>query len=146
METKFNFKSAVCTSREQSERLLALGLKPETADMAYKTIGKVVDMGEVRWMYQHNPSVVYKGIMTEEDIPAWSMHRLIEMMPESIEHKVYGTLWRTIYANDVFYTDWKDNTPVARTLDLYEHLIFYIEWLIKEGYFNKQYLEEYGCC
>lgn len=33
MDTKFNFKSAVCTSREQSEKLLALGLKPETADM-----------------------------------------------------------------------------------------------------------------
>lgn len=27
METKFNFKSAICTSRSQSEKLLALGLK-----------------------------------------------------------------------------------------------------------------------
>ena len=26
------FKSKICTTREQSERLLALGLKPETAD------------------------------------------------------------------------------------------------------------------
>ena len=29
------FKSKICTTREQSERLLALGLKPETADMVY---------------------------------------------------------------------------------------------------------------
>ena len=29
----FNFKSQICTTREQSERLLALGLKKETADM-----------------------------------------------------------------------------------------------------------------
>ena len=36
METKFNFKSQVCTDRFQSERLLALGLKKETADMCYK--------------------------------------------------------------------------------------------------------------
>ena len=34
METKFNFNSAICTSKEQSERLLALGLKKDTADMA----------------------------------------------------------------------------------------------------------------
>ena len=27
------FNSQICTSREQSERLLALGLKKETADM-----------------------------------------------------------------------------------------------------------------
>ena len=33
METKFNFNSQICTTREQSERLLALGLKKETADM-----------------------------------------------------------------------------------------------------------------
>lgn len=33
METNLKFNSAICTSREQSERLLALGLKKETADM-----------------------------------------------------------------------------------------------------------------
>ena len=35
METKFNFKSQTCTDRNQSERLLALGLKKETADMCW---------------------------------------------------------------------------------------------------------------
>ena len=40
METKFNFKSAVCTSRSQSERLLALGLKKETADMTYQYLNQ----------------------------------------------------------------------------------------------------------
>lgn len=29
------FKSQICTTREQSKRLLALGLKPGTADMVY---------------------------------------------------------------------------------------------------------------
>lgn len=29
------FNTQVCTTREQSERLLALGLKKETADMVY---------------------------------------------------------------------------------------------------------------
>ena len=29
------FNSQICTTKEQSERLLALGLKKETADMYY---------------------------------------------------------------------------------------------------------------
>ena len=33
------FNSQICTTREQSERLLALGLKKETADMVYQAIG-----------------------------------------------------------------------------------------------------------
>lgn len=28
-----NFKSQICTTREQSKRLLSLGLQPKTADM-----------------------------------------------------------------------------------------------------------------
>ena len=34
MEMKFN--SQICTTREQSERLIALGLKKETADMTWE--------------------------------------------------------------------------------------------------------------
>ena len=30
------FNSQICTTKEQSERLLALGLKKETADLAYE--------------------------------------------------------------------------------------------------------------
>lgn len=33
MKTKFNFNSQICTTREYSERLLALGINKETADM-----------------------------------------------------------------------------------------------------------------
>ena len=36
--SEFNFKSSVCTSIEQSERLLALGLKKETADMYLQSV------------------------------------------------------------------------------------------------------------
>lgn len=33
--SKFNFNSKPCTSREQSKRLLALGIKKETADCGH---------------------------------------------------------------------------------------------------------------
>lgn len=32
METNLKFNSQICTTKDQSERLLALGLKRETAD------------------------------------------------------------------------------------------------------------------
>ena len=121
MEIKFNFNSQIKTSKIQSERLLALGLKRETADTRHYS-----------WS---------EGFWGVKAIPAWSLHRLIEMMPRRIEYEG-NTLYLTIYAGDVFYTNWKEHTPLARTLDLYEHLIWYIEWLIKEGHFNKVYLED----
>ncbi len=65
---RFNFKSQICTSREQSERLLALGLKPETADMRWERISE---------KYAYYPST--KTPYVSSDIPAWSLHRLIEM-------------------------------------------------------------------
>ena len=94
METKFN--SQICTTREQSERLLALGLKKETADIH---------------LY---------------GIPAWTLHRLIQMIAYHVD--IYGN---GVVVMDEYFND-KDN--------LYGNLIDCIEWLIKEGYFNTKYL------
>lgn len=66
METKFNFKSQVCTDKVQSERLLSLGLKKETADMGWVKLlegdGYVMAIAED-----------YSFI----EIPAWSLHKLL---------------------------------------------------------------------
>ena len=35
MNSTMNFKNNISTTPEQSKRLLALGVKPETADMVY---------------------------------------------------------------------------------------------------------------
>ena len=67
METKFNFKSQICTSREQSERLLALGLKKETADMVYEPFAETSILLEDS-MWDVNCDLI---------IPAWSLHRLL---------------------------------------------------------------------
>ena len=68
----FNINSQICTTREQSERLLALGLKKETADMKHIPYSSDV----VPKRYDDN-----FGFNDSEYIPAWSLHRLIEMMP-----------------------------------------------------------------
>ena len=66
----FNFTSQICTSREQSERLLALGLKKETADMHYHWL---VCNDWPKLYLQFNPPQL-------DDIPAWSLDRLIEIL------------------------------------------------------------------
>ena len=122
------FNSQICTTREQSERLLALGLKPETADMVLVPSSRHDGSDVIR---------VRKSYLMEEDaIPAWSLHRLIEIVPSTINKM----LWFTITP----YTALYDSVDYIKSFDskdnLYDNLIDCIEWLIKEGYFNKEYL------
>ena len=107
------FNSQVATTREQSERLLALGLKKETADMA--------------WLRGHEKPVVLSNTFNDKEhgcIPAWSLHRLLEMNLNSTD------------------TRFEVRFNQLDVKDAYEILLAHIEWLIKEGYFNKEYLEE----
>ena len=70
METKFNFNSAICTNRQQSERLLALGLKKETADCHWSNVRTIFNR---EWLLVPITIQAY----TETEIPAWSLHRLM---------------------------------------------------------------------
>ena len=74
-ELKFN--SQVCTTKEQSQRLLELGLKPETADMAWVCVTKE---GLTQWVMTLNTPKNEPSI----DIPAWSLHRLYEIYLSSL--------------------------------------------------------------
>ena len=103
------FNSQICTTREQSERLLELGLKPETADMYW--VNHLDLWMPVMLLYEDRP-------LDNNDIPAWSLHRLIEM----VAHTQYP-----------YYV-------ISKELPIYDALCERIEWLIKEGYFNKEYL------
>ena len=61
--SEFNFNSQICTDRNQSERLLALGLKKETADM------------ELAFSDSFRDGVIILAgpIEEEDDFPAWSL-------------------------------------------------------------------------
>ena len=136
------FHSQICTTREQSERLLALGLKKETADMAYLWYGRAEDDSP---LLMDKPSLVYQGIMTTHDLPAWSLHRLVEMMPRYV-HTDYYHYERTLFADSIcyykeLYNDCGEDLISFDSPNLYDRVINCIEWLIKEGYFNKGYLK-----
>ena len=122
METNFNFKSQICTSREQSERLLALGLKKETADMMhyayiYTAGGCFIEEHLRNYHIRTKKDNVWVEISNEHRIPAWSLSRLIEMYVER-------------------YISCSMNLKNLTC----EWIINEIEIHIKEGYFNKEYL------
>lgn len=125
-----NFTSHICTTKEQSERLLALGLKKETADMMYcKTSYGTFVTGKDDDYLKHL------------DFPAWSLHRLIEMLNYQVIHN--GKKYEPVIAIDgMAYQDVCNDDPIVGwSGDLYTDVIDCIKWLIKEGYFNKEYLE-----
>lgn len=111
------FNSQICTTQIQSERLLALGLKKETADMMYcKTAsGELVTAKD-------------DDYLEHLDFPAWSLHRLLLLLPTEY---IYDIDFQQIMRDFVFGSQ-----------DMYDEVISCIECLIKEGYFNKEYLEE----
>ena len=127
--SEFNFKSSVCTSREQSERLLALGLKKETADMGWV---KLLEGDGYMMAIAEDYSFI--------DIPAWSLDRLRELIPENIFTGVRNQWHRVMYNGILTYEEGDDSLVIFREENIYDRCISCIEWLIKEGYFNKEYL------
>ena len=99
------FTSQICTTKEQSERLLALGLKKETSDMTY--LNDKICAASYNEMECPYDNLVH---------PTWSLHRLIVLSGMGIAE--------------------------STTDNLYDKVIQYIEFLIKCGNFNKEYLEE----
>lgn len=129
MKTKFNFNSQICTTREQSERLLALGLNKETADMWYPHFAKTY------------PILLVDEVLTTDDIPAWSLHRLIEMMPlDVIPEGGFDNIFTLTKGYPSGYSVEYDGFSYYHKKNIYDTLIEGIEDLIKEGYFNKEYL------
>ena len=109
------FKSQICTTREQSELLLALGLKKETADMRRPHYN------------EHTPWVIdERDCLNEHWLPAWSLPRLIEMIKKSD------------------YLHYNDMGCIKLYLeqDDFDTVIVIVSIMVKEGYFNKEYLEE----
>lgn len=122
------FNSQICTTREQSERLLALGLKKETADM---------------YIFDDE---VYIGKPNIDDIPAWSLHRMVQMMPSAVYQGESIRYFMIEQGHNVGYwyfgEDECELCKIWSRKDLYNNIIDSIEWLIEKGYFNKEYLEE----
>lgn len=128
-----NFTSQICTTKEQSERLLTLGLKAETADMYHYVTSNGTGI-----------SAMDDNFLPHMDTLAWSLHRLIEIMPQWI-HTIDGSFKLTIDQGKlVCYREISDEvqTFVFGHTSLYDSIIDTIEKLIKEGLFITEYLKD----
>ena len=111
--SEFNFKSSACTDKIQSERLLALGLKKETADMYYQKLND-------KWSPFVGQPLSYYGLHGTYLIPAWSLHRLL-----------------CLYGADYTIKEVYNNAE-----ECYDMLICAIGIAIEDGDFNEDYLEK----
>lgn len=137
METKIVFRSQICTSKEQSDRLLALGLKKDVADMwrGFLVGGETLVPAEEVDLYN----------FYVEPIPAWSLDRLRELLPKKIQYDgplCYREYQLVITDDSVFYVSFEHNDwLLGYGQSLWESMLISIEWLINEELFNKEYLE-----
>ena len=116
-----NFNTQISTSVEQSRQLLALGIKKETADMVW-----MAEMGYDAKNhctydtedYFLRPIDYLEGEGHRDNVPAWSLHRLIAMCPDFViaEQRNHEKLYEEVIAN--------------------------IKFSIEEGSFDVKYLEE----
>ena len=119
METNFNFKSQIATDKNQSERLLALGIKKETADMYLQSVlnDEWSPFVPIAFPYSDRPEEIIAPDIVNV-IPAWSLHRLLMMT-----------------------TNKRKVMLIRCESDLYDVVIKKIECEIKKGNFNNEYLE-----
>lgn len=153
METKFNFNSQVCTSKVQSERILALGLKKKTADMVY-TYEREEHGDNYYWNLEvlEGPWDSYIWPSNGTFIPAWSLHRLLSLISREFEVNVIPMCGRNYELPiemhilpdfSVVYSDLSKETYKGfYYTNIYDSLISCIEWQVEQGYFNKEYLCE----
>lgn len=148
------FNSKIATTREQSERLLALGLKLETADM-YLEKCRLPEAGDY---YLHTlPDGIdvkhwFSARMNRDIIPAWSLSRLLELLPVEVPDPKLGfephhpeliintigyiVSIRRATADCLIGTHIEDS-PI-------ESCVSIIGWLIRNKYFNKEYIKTNG--
>lgn len=134
-----NFKTPISTTREQSERLLALGVKPETADLCYNCYFVSIPLD-----VNHRGANLFKD---KKFIPSWSLARLLEMIPHSIEQTDRPNADLNINADDTYwFVTYEelgyDVKHQVMKRDLFEAVIDMMEWLVQNNHFNKEYLIE----
>lgn len=140
-----NLSTQIATTREQSERLLAMGVKPETADLYWMLDKMSLEM-------ESELSIGSCGVVEDKwtkFTPAWSLSRLISMMPTSvpdpkpgfkphhpelIKHESGYNLSIRRYTADCLVGTHIEKDPI-------ECCVSMVGWLIKNNHFNEEYLK-----
>jgi hypothetical protein len=115
-------KTMVCTSIEQSNRLVELGINPKTADMGWFKAYSLRE--EIYKPYIKG----YKLENHKSDIPAWSIYKLIEIISIDVTFK-----------NEFIIIN--NNTKMFNSsTNVYDNLIDVIEYLIQDNKINTEFI------
>lgn len=159
----------ICTNKKQSSRLLEAGVRPETADMSYHFTRSRVPTLE--WELQTKPPTLRGKFWTPQriaklampfnrrpdgthmtgeevfdnlwgkDVPAWSLAKLINMMPDQIEYEGYNYYLFILPRDKEFTIKYSAGSNLAQSYcreSFFDAITEMIEWLIKEGYLDKK--------
>lgn len=131
-----DFKLKTATTREQSEQLLYLGIKSETADCHIEMAPSGIDYTYITQNY-HN--------LVSNTIPSWSLSRLLEMMPKFIyEYSQRPYCFALLSDENYWYIDYSDNggtLHVESDENVFDAIVRMFAWLIKNNHFNAEYLK-----
>lgn len=132
-----NFKSQIATTRKQSKQLIEMGISLETADCHIEMAPSGMDYTYITQNYH---------CLSSNAIPAWSLIRLIELIPKSLEQtnrpnadleissdRMYWFVTYEELGYDVKHQEMKR--------DLFDAVIATVQWLIDNGHLNKEYLK-----
>jgi len=148
----------ICTTIEQSRRLLELGLDPKTADMHY--VRKITDfMGNnienPKWSVpkygsptSKHASYIVQNFTSFEILPAWSLSALLKVMPKGTNETYHlfssmmsDQLGSWVCDRSKYYMDAdghnkndyecvKSNSPVTAAYEM-------VCWLLEQGIIEK---------
>lgn len=120
----------LCTTIEQSQRLVDLGIDIETADMYYV-------------LYKNRfPRLLIKYDSFPNDLleftPAWSLSALSDLLPSFIKHKDKDYVLTMLNIGRVVYFNPNEpNLFEADRMTLLDAVVETIEWAYRSGYVNK---------
>lgn len=134
----------ICTNKKQSSRLLEAVVNPKTADM-------YLDEFECPVAFEYRRIEGHVG--QDMAFPAWSLSKLIEMLPKSFQDNIDGMVYylsgnfvEFMYASDEIEDEEGDKTyTCANSFNkeyLMDNVVDAIEWLIKRGHLNKKFLTD----
>lgn len=133
----------IATTQDQAARLLRCGVSADTADMTLRT-----ETGEVNFSrYSLETELKFYGYDDPkrhiEIIPAWSLGRLLELLPKRIKRgdcsdytlslSCDGCFWDLEYTY-ARYCGEDDSLILFEDIDPIEVCVKAIEWLMDNGY------------
>lgn len=124
----------ICTNKKQSSRLLEAGIRPETADM-------YLDEFELPVAFEYGR--VEKHVGQDMAFSAWSLSKLIGMMPDQIECEGYNYYLFILPRDKEFTIKYSAGSNLAKSYcreSLFDAITEMIEFLIKEGHLDNKYL------